>query len=160
MNVCFVWTFTRTHLYHSSHPPNYPPTCTGVGTRNYYRKIGYELDGPYMSKILLWLFMVCDTFWLSCADSEFIKQWNSTYMTIQFSVNLCIIAVSQTVSIILCYTYMYVSYEHWHSNVSEWLLAWGPLYGPGLLPLPPSSHGLPQSLAQWRFAFLLTQSTR
>ncbi|CAH1389430.1 unnamed protein product [Nezara viridula] len=25
---------------------------SGVGTRNYYRKIGYELDGPYMSKIL------------------------------------------------------------------------------------------------------------
>ena len=25
----------------------------GVGTRNYYRKIGYELDGPYMSKMLL-----------------------------------------------------------------------------------------------------------
>jgi elongator complex protein 3 len=24
----------------------------GVGTRNYYRKIGYELDGPFMSKIL------------------------------------------------------------------------------------------------------------
>ena len=24
----------------------------GVGTRNYYRKIGYELDGPYMSKKL------------------------------------------------------------------------------------------------------------
>ena len=24
----------------------------GVGTRNYYRKIGYELDGPYMSKFL------------------------------------------------------------------------------------------------------------
>ena len=24
----------------------------GVGTRNYYRKIGYELDGPYMSKNL------------------------------------------------------------------------------------------------------------
>ncbi|XP_014249693.1 probable elongator complex protein 3 [Cimex lectularius] len=23
---------------------------SGVGTRNYYRKIGYELDGPYMSK--------------------------------------------------------------------------------------------------------------
>jgi elongator complex protein 3 len=21
----------------------------GVGTRNYYRKLGYELDGPYMS---------------------------------------------------------------------------------------------------------------
>ena len=24
----------------------------GVGTRNYYRKMGYELDGPYMSKML------------------------------------------------------------------------------------------------------------
>jgi len=26
---------------------------SGVGTRNYYRKLGYELDGPYMSKSLL-----------------------------------------------------------------------------------------------------------
>lgn len=26
---------------------------SGVGTRNYYRKLGYELDGPYMSKVLL-----------------------------------------------------------------------------------------------------------
>lgn len=25
----------------------------GVGTRNYYRKLGYELDGPYMSKMLV-----------------------------------------------------------------------------------------------------------
>jgi len=25
----------------------------GIGTRNYYRKIGYELDGPYMSKTLV-----------------------------------------------------------------------------------------------------------
>ena len=25
---------------------------SGVGTRNYYRKLGYELDGPYMSKDL------------------------------------------------------------------------------------------------------------
>lgn len=25
---------------------------SGVGTRNYYRKMGYQLDGPYMSKIL------------------------------------------------------------------------------------------------------------
>lgn len=24
----------------------------GVGTRNYYRKLGYELDGPYMSKVI------------------------------------------------------------------------------------------------------------
>jgi len=28
------------------------PLFAGVGTRNYYRKIGYELDGPYMSKSL------------------------------------------------------------------------------------------------------------
>ncbi|CAD5228312.1 unnamed protein product [Bursaphelenchus okinawaensis] len=26
---------------------------SGVGTRHYYRKLGYELDGPYMSKTLL-----------------------------------------------------------------------------------------------------------
>lgn len=26
---------------------------SGVGTRNYYRKLGYELDGPYMSKQLI-----------------------------------------------------------------------------------------------------------
>ena len=25
---------------------------SGVGTRNYYRKMGYELDGPYMSKLI------------------------------------------------------------------------------------------------------------
>lgn len=25
---------------------------SGVGTRNYYRKIGYELEGPYMTKSL------------------------------------------------------------------------------------------------------------
>jgi elongator complex protein 3 len=25
---------------------------SGVGTRQYYRKLGYELDGPYMSKVL------------------------------------------------------------------------------------------------------------
>ena len=25
---------------------------SGVGTRHYYRKLGYELDGPYMSKML------------------------------------------------------------------------------------------------------------
>jgi len=24
----------------------------GVGTRNYYRKMGYELEGPYMTKLL------------------------------------------------------------------------------------------------------------
>ena len=25
----------------------------GVGTRDYYRKLGYTLDGPYMSKSLI-----------------------------------------------------------------------------------------------------------
>lgn len=25
---------------------------SGVGTRNYYRKLGYELEGPYMCKML------------------------------------------------------------------------------------------------------------
>lgn len=25
---------------------------SGVGTRNYYRKLGYELEGPYMVKSL------------------------------------------------------------------------------------------------------------
>lgn len=25
---------------------------SGVGTRDYYRKLGYELEGPYMSKVL------------------------------------------------------------------------------------------------------------
>ena len=26
---------------------------SGVGTRDYYRKLGYSLDGPYMSKTLV-----------------------------------------------------------------------------------------------------------
>ena len=26
---------------------------SGVGTRHYYRKLGYQLDGPYMAKSLL-----------------------------------------------------------------------------------------------------------
>jgi elongator complex protein 3 len=26
---------------------------SGVGTRDYYRKLGYKLDGPYMTKSLL-----------------------------------------------------------------------------------------------------------
>ena len=31
---------------------SYSSHFAGVGTRNYYRKLGYELDGPYMSKEL------------------------------------------------------------------------------------------------------------
>lgn len=26
---------------------------SGVGTRNYYAKIGYKLEGPYMTKMLI-----------------------------------------------------------------------------------------------------------
>jgi len=29
------------------------PCVLGVGTRDYYRRLGYELDGPYMSKRLV-----------------------------------------------------------------------------------------------------------
>jgi elongator complex protein 3 len=32
--------------------PADPCIFSGVGTRDYYRKLGYELDGPYMSKAL------------------------------------------------------------------------------------------------------------
>lgn len=28
---------------------------SGVGTRHYYRKLGYSLDGVYMSKMLNWI---------------------------------------------------------------------------------------------------------
>ena len=34
------------------HGANKLAVISGVGTRNYYRKMGYELDGPYMSKNL------------------------------------------------------------------------------------------------------------
>ena len=34
------------------HGSNKIAVISGVGTRNYYRKIGYELEGPYMTKIL------------------------------------------------------------------------------------------------------------
>lgn len=34
------------------HGSNKISVISGVGTRNYYRKLGYELDGPYMSKNL------------------------------------------------------------------------------------------------------------
>ncbi len=35
------------------HGANKIAVISGVGTRNYYRKIGYELEGPYMTKSLL-----------------------------------------------------------------------------------------------------------
>merc|ERR1712168_770526 len=36
----------------SDHGSSKISVISGVGTRNYYRKLGYELDGPYMSKVL------------------------------------------------------------------------------------------------------------
>ncbi|KAL3990189.1 putative elongator complex protein 3 [Acanthocheilonema viteae] len=36
----------------NEHFSNKLAVISGVGTRNYYRKMGYELDGPYMSKSL------------------------------------------------------------------------------------------------------------
>ena len=41
---------------------NHPFLSTGVGTRNYYRKLGYELEGPYMVKGLAWCFVNCINF--------------------------------------------------------------------------------------------------
>lgn len=37
----------------SEHKSNKIAVISGVGTRNYYRKLGYELEGPYMIKSLL-----------------------------------------------------------------------------------------------------------
>lgn len=34
------------------HGANKIAVISGVGTRNYYRKLGYELEGPYMTKTL------------------------------------------------------------------------------------------------------------
>ncbi|CAI8024540.1 Elongator complex protein 3 [Geodia barretti] len=41
---------------HASHKIS---VISGVGTRNYYRKLGYELDGPYMSKTFHILSATC-----------------------------------------------------------------------------------------------------
>merc|ERR1712029_280456 len=35
------------------HGANKISVISGVGTRNYYKKLGYHLDGPYMSKKLV-----------------------------------------------------------------------------------------------------------
>lgn len=34
---------------------------SGVGTRHYYRKLGYELEGPYMVKYLKWQEQSCNS---------------------------------------------------------------------------------------------------
>ncbi len=40
-------------IAHDEHGSRKIAVISGVGTRNYYRKIGYELEGPYMTKSLL-----------------------------------------------------------------------------------------------------------
>ena len=52
---CFCFDFLfQTHLALSLVVfREYALLFAGVGTRNYYRKMGYELEGPYMTKSLL-----------------------------------------------------------------------------------------------------------
>lgn len=48
---CDPFSYTRVVLIHWT--LHRPLLCfAGVGTRNYYRKMGYELEGPYMVKDL------------------------------------------------------------------------------------------------------------
>jgi elongator complex protein 3 len=37
----------------NEHGSNKMAVIAGVGTRHYYRKLGYELEGPYMVKHLV-----------------------------------------------------------------------------------------------------------
>jgi elongator complex protein 3 len=39
-------------IAHSEHRSHKMAVISGVGTRQYYRKLGYHLEGPYMVKIL------------------------------------------------------------------------------------------------------------
>jgi hypothetical protein len=41
-------------IAHSEHRLNKLAVISGVGTRHCYRKLGYELEGPYMAKNLSW----------------------------------------------------------------------------------------------------------
>ena len=60
LNILFLLISTTYHIiiYFFCH--------TGVGTRNYYRKLGYELDGPYMSK-LIWVRLLYSWYSFDCA---------------------------------------------------------------------------------------------
>lgn len=40
-------------IAHREHRSTKIAVISGVGTRHYYRKLGYELEGPYMVKNLL-----------------------------------------------------------------------------------------------------------
>lgn len=41
------------NIARNEHGSNKISVISGVGTRNYYAKLGYHLDGPYMSKKLI-----------------------------------------------------------------------------------------------------------
>jgi len=40
------------HIARKEHRSTKIAVISGVGTRHYYRKLGYELEGPYMVKFL------------------------------------------------------------------------------------------------------------
>lgn len=40
-------------IAHREHRSTKIAVISGVGTRHYYRKLGYELEGPYMVKNIL-----------------------------------------------------------------------------------------------------------
>lgn len=40
------------HIARKEHRSTKIAVISGVGTRHYYRKLGYELEGPYMVKCL------------------------------------------------------------------------------------------------------------
>ena len=50
VGTCYVYCTIIILLYTGS---SKIAVISGVGTRQYYRKLGYKLDGPYMSKSLV-----------------------------------------------------------------------------------------------------------
>lgn len=50
---------------------------SGVGTRNYYAKIGYKLDGPYMAKSLIWIYVIANVNKDLNVTCYFIREHNS-----------------------------------------------------------------------------------
>lgn len=95
----------------------------GVGTRNYYRKIGYELDGPYMSKLLHVLWCVrCHDSPLSCSYSDTTVQ--NIHNHPQNFVHNLIIPTHCELHIIL-YVLGDVNSTYWGLfQVTCWFMAW------------------------------------
>ena len=57
-SLCFIISLAYLRLFVFFFSPAIPLLAlrclTGVGTRHYYRKLGYELEGPYMVKTLVY----------------------------------------------------------------------------------------------------------